>query len=165
LIFEITEAERVRDPAHLRNIVDEYRRHGFKVALDDFGAGYSGLNLLADFPADIIKLDMELTRSLDRRPSALTIVKQMVELARALGSILIAEGIETVEEYRALRTCGIRFMQGYLFAKPALEELPASLLSVDRLVTAANAKDLASPNLTPQILIQPAPPLSSVDKR
>jgi EAL domain-containing protein (putative c-di-GMP-specific phosphodiesterase class I) len=63
LIFEITEAEEVRDRGHLRNIVDEYRRHGFKMALDDFGAGYCGLNLLADFPADIIKGQLHLKSS------------------------------------------------------------------------------------------------------
>jgi EAL domain-containing protein (putative c-di-GMP-specific phosphodiesterase class I) len=125
LIFEITEAEEVRDRNHLRNIVDEYRRHGFKVALDDFGSGFCGLNLLADFPADIIKLDMELTRNLDQRPAALAIVKQMVVLSRELGSTLIAEGIETVQEVDALRRCGIHLMQGYLFAKPALEALPS----------------------------------------
>jgi EAL domain-containing protein (putative c-di-GMP-specific phosphodiesterase class I) len=65
LIFEITEDEQVIDPAHLRSIVKDYRRRGFQVALDDFGKGFSGLNLLADFPTDLIKLDMELIRNLD----------------------------------------------------------------------------------------------------
>jgi EAL domain-containing protein (putative c-di-GMP-specific phosphodiesterase class I) len=149
LIFEITEAEKVRDPAYLRKVVTEYRRHGFKVALDDFGAGYCGLNLLADFPTDIIKLDMNLTRDLNRRPKALAIVKQMVELARTLGSTLIAEGIETLQEYDALRACGIRLMQGYLFAKPALEALPPFSLPDHR--------RLASKHRYPEIL-----PLRSV---
>jgi EAL domain-containing protein (putative c-di-GMP-specific phosphodiesterase class I) len=149
LIFEITEAEKVRDPAYLRKIVTEYRRHGFKVALDDFGAGYCGLNLLADFPTDIIKLDMNLTRDLNRRPKALAIVRQMVELARTLGSTLIAEGIETLQEYGALRACGIRLMQGYFFAKPALEALPPFSLPEDRRV--------ASKHRYPEIL-----PLRSV---
>ena len=125
IIFEITEAEEVRDRAHLKNIVDEYRKHGFQMALDDFGAGYSGLNLLADFPANFIKLDMDLTRDLHERPAALAIVKLMVEMGKALGSMIVAEGIETIEEYQALRSCGIRLMQGYLFAKPAIEILPA----------------------------------------
>jgi EAL domain-containing protein (putative c-di-GMP-specific phosphodiesterase class I) len=125
LIFEVTENEQVLDPAHLGSIVHEYQRQGFQVALDDFGASYSGLNLLADLPANIIKLDMLLTRNLHRRPSALTIVKHMVAMAEDLGSRLIAEGIETVEEYAALRACGISLMQGYLFAKPAFEALPS----------------------------------------
>jgi EAL domain-containing protein (putative c-di-GMP-specific phosphodiesterase class I) len=133
IIFEITEAEEVVDRAHIRGIVEDYRQRGFKVALDDFGAGYCGLNLLADFPADVIKLDMDLTRNLPQRPAALAIVKLMVELARTLGSQLIAEGIETVDEYNALRRCGIHLMQGYLFAKPALEALPRFTLPNVRL--------------------------------
>jgi EAL domain-containing protein (putative c-di-GMP-specific phosphodiesterase class I) len=124
LIFEITEAEEVLDRAHLGAIVTEYRRRGFKVALDDFGAGYSGFNLLADLPVNVLKLDMDLTRDLANRPAALAIVKSMVELSQTLGNELIAEGVETVEEYRALEGCGIRLMQGYLFAKPGFESLP-----------------------------------------
>ena len=125
IIFEITEAEQVHDAGHLGNIVDEYRRRGFHVALDDFGAGHSGLNLLADLPVQIVKLDMALTRNLHRRPVALTIVKAMVELAAKLGVELIAEGIETIEEFHELRRCGIRLMQGYLLAKPEIEALPS----------------------------------------
>ena len=128
IIFEITEAEQVRDRPHLKNIVDEYRRHGFRMALDDFGAGYSGLNLLADFPADLIKLDMDLTHNLHERPAALAIVKWMVALGQTLGSTIVAEGVETFEEYQALRSCGIRLMQGFLFARPAVETLPAFTL-------------------------------------
>lgn len=139
LIFEITEAEEVLDRDHLRNITDEYRKHGFKVALDDFGAGYSGLNLLADLNADIVKLDMALTRNLDQRTAAMAIVKQMAELCRTLGITLIAEGIETWQEYDALRTCGVRYMQGYLFAKPAFETLPPFSLPQQELEKAAEA--------------------------
>lgn len=124
LIFEITEAERVLSHAHLRGIVDEYRRHGFHIALDDLGAGYCGLNLLADVPPDIVKLDMDLTRDLHRRPAAQAIVDSMVKLAETLQCDLVAEGIETVEEFIRLRRSGIRLMQGYLFAKPAFEALP-----------------------------------------
>jgi EAL domain-containing protein (putative c-di-GMP-specific phosphodiesterase class I) len=128
LIFEITEDEQVADPAHLRSIVEDYRRRGFQVALDDFGKGFSGLNLLADFPTDLIKLDMDLIRDLDRRPAALAIVQSMVALAKTLGSEIIAEGVETPGEYAALRHCGVRLMQGYLLARPAFESLPAFTL-------------------------------------
>ena len=150
LIFEITEAEEVRDRKHLQNIVDEYRKQGFKMALDDFGAGYCGLNLLADFNAEIIKLDVELTRNLDQRPIALIIVKQMVELARALGSTLIAEGVETWEEYVTLRKCGIHLMQGYLFAKPEMETLPSFSVPVNRSAGALLPSDLVRPNASKQ---------------
>ena len=124
LIFEITEAEEVRDPAHLAAIVTEYRKHGFRLALDDFGAGYSSLNLLAGVSTDILKLDMELTRDLHLRPTALAIVKSLVALTSSLGAEIIAEGIEALDEYAAVRDCGIHLMQGYLLAKPAFEALP-----------------------------------------
>lgn len=124
LIFEVSEAEEVKNRPHLQQIVAEYRRLGFKVALDDFGASHAGLNLLAAFPSDIIKLDMELTRNLPERPAARAIMKAMVGLARELGNELIAEGVETVDEFRALEDCGVRLMQGYLFAQPGFERLP-----------------------------------------
>jgi len=85
-----------------------------RLALDDFGSGYSGLNLLADLPVDHLKLDIDLVRNLQQRPTALTIVESVVALAAALGQDVVAEGIETVEEYLAVRGCGIRLMQGYL---------------------------------------------------
>jgi len=124
LIFEITEGEKIHDQAHLASIAKDYRRRGFKMALDDFGAGYSELNLLANLPIDILKLDMDLTRNIDRRPIAQTIVRHLVHLAADLGTALVAEGIETVAEYETLRGLGIRLMQGYLFARPAFEALP-----------------------------------------
>jgi EAL domain-containing protein (putative c-di-GMP-specific phosphodiesterase class I) len=130
LIFEITEAERIRDMKHLRHIIDEYQRRGFKMAIDDFGAGYAGLNLLADFPADIIKIDMALVRDVGRRPAALAIVKMIVGLARSLGTEIVAEGVETVEEYVALLACDIRLMQGFLIARPGFETLPAFALPI-----------------------------------
>ncbi len=123
IIFEITEAERVSDNAHLKNIVTEYQRHGFKTALDDFGAGYAGLNLLSAFQPDIIKLDMELTRSIESSRVKQTIVKSIVGVCADLGITLIAEGIETREELETLRDFGIELFQGYLFAKPAFQSL------------------------------------------
>lgn len=124
LIFEIVESERIRDAAHLQSIAREYKRHGFSIAIDDFGAEFANLNLLADLPADVLKLDMALIRNLHLRPRAEAIVNMLVRFAESQRIDLIAEGVETVEEYIALRHCGIRYMQGYLFAKPAFEALP-----------------------------------------
>lgn len=150
LIFEIVEAEKVRDSAHLRGIVSEYQRHGFSVALDDFGAGYSGVNLLADFPADLIKLDMDLVRGIHTRPRAMTIVRSLAELARTLGCAVIAEGVETGEEYGALRDCGISLMQGYLLGRPQFEALgdftlPGCALPASRPSTPHSAGPLHPP--------------------
>jgi EAL domain-containing protein (putative c-di-GMP-specific phosphodiesterase class I) len=124
LMFEITEDERVGDAAHLQRIIVEYRKFGFSIALDDFGAGFSGLNLLSEILVDTIKLDLRLIRDIDKRPRAAAIVRSTVNLCRELGVEVIAECVETVEEYELLRSMGIDLMQGYLFAKPMFEELP-----------------------------------------
>ena len=125
LIFEITENERVVDKEHLKRIMQEYRRRGFKTAIDDFGAGYSGLNLLAEFQPDIIKLDMELLRNIDTDPVRQAIAQGIVGVCKALSIEVIAEGIETEAEFRTLHAMGVYYFQGYLFAKPVFEQLPA----------------------------------------
>lgn len=125
LIFEITENEKVVDKHHLKRIIEEYRRRGFKTAIDDFGAGYSGLNLLAEFQPDIIKLDMALVRNIDQDPVRQAIVQGILGVCRALNIEVIAEGIESVAEYQLLHALGIVYFQGYLFARPVFESLPA----------------------------------------
>lgn len=124
LIFEFTENEEMVDPAHVANIVDSYKRMGFGTALDDFGAGHAGLNLLARFQPDIIKLDLDLIRGLEANLPKRIIIDAVVRMCAALGVTVIAEGIETEAELDALRAIGVRYIQGYLFAKPALERLP-----------------------------------------
>lgn len=124
LIFEVTEGEKVADRAHLRGILEEYRRQGFRSAIDDFGAGYAGLNLLAEFQPDIIKVDMELVRDIDRRPTARKIVDAIVRLSQDLGITILAEGVESRAELAVLRAMGIDLLQGYLFAKPGFRTLP-----------------------------------------
>ena len=128
IIFELTEHEKVCDPKHLEAIVNAYRTQGLRIALDDFGAGYSGLTTLADLPIDIVKLDMALCRRIEERPAAQIIVAEVVELARKLDKVLIAEGIETLAEFERLYDCGVRLMQGYLFARPAFEQFPAAAM-------------------------------------
>ncbi|WP_244502110.1 EAL domain-containing protein [Terriglobus roseus] len=124
LIFEITEGEKVKNPNHLEAIAREYNKHGFKIAMDDFGAGFANLNLLADLSADIVKLDMGLTRNLHLRLKARRIVRSLVSLCQQIDVALIAEGVESPDEYAALRDSGIHLMQGYLLAKPEFEALP-----------------------------------------
>lgn len=124
LIFEFTENEEMADPDHVANIIATYRKMGFGTALDDFGAGYAGLNLLARFQPDIIKLDMALIRGLDTSLPRRTIVDGVIKTCAALGVTVIAEGIETAGELEALRAIGVRYIQGYYFARPAFEALP-----------------------------------------
>lgn len=121
IVFEITEAEKIEDTKHLRAIVQHYRSRGFRTAIDDFGAGYSGLNLLAELQTDFIKLDMALIRHIDRDRPRQAIVKGILYVCRDLGIAPIAEGVETAEEVRALQDFGIELFQGFYFARPAFE--------------------------------------------
>ena len=124
IMFEFTEVEKVEDTAHIKRVVDYYQSLGFKTATDDFGAGYSGLNLLADFQTDIIKLDMELIRDINSDKKRQLIVTHCLNMFKDLNITALAEGIETVEEYVWLKHAGVELMQGYLFAKPGFECLP-----------------------------------------
>jgi EAL domain-containing protein (putative c-di-GMP-specific phosphodiesterase class I) len=139
LIFEFTEQEEMSDPGHVAGIIDTYRQMGFGTALDDFGAGHAGLGLLARFQPDILKLDMALVRGIDVSLPRRVIVEGVARMCGSLGLTLIAEGIETEGELAALRALGIRYVQGYLLARPAFEALPAVSLwtSAQRLRAAA----------------------------
>lgn len=124
LVFEFTENERMTDPQHVASIVGAYKQMGFGTALDDFGAGYAGLNLLARFQPDLLKIDMDLIRDIDRDRAKKAIVSTVVRLASDLGITVIAEGIESDAELAVLRELGIDLIQGYLLAKPAFKMLP-----------------------------------------
>ena len=125
LIFEFTENEEMLDPAHVADIVQSYQAMGFQTALDDFGAGHAGLNLLARFQPDIVKLDMELVRGIDASLPRRIIVGGIASMCRSLGVKLVAEGIETPAEFAALRDIGVRYIQGFLLARPAFAALPS----------------------------------------
>jgi EAL domain-containing protein (putative c-di-GMP-specific phosphodiesterase class I) len=124
LMFEFTEDERVTDADHVRNIVAAYRELGFITALDDFGAGYAGLGLLARLQPDLIKIDMNLIRDIHINRAKQAIVAGVVNIARELDIQVVAEGVESADELVVLRAAGIALFQGYYFAKPALMALP-----------------------------------------
>jgi EAL domain-containing protein (putative c-di-GMP-specific phosphodiesterase class I) len=121
IIFEVTEGEQITDRAHLKRIVEHYQQTGFKTAIDDFGAGYSGLNLLADMQTDLVKLDMALVRNIDADRSRQIITRGILQVCEDLGIEVIAEGIETRGELSALVDLGVDLFQGFLFARPAYE--------------------------------------------
>jgi EAL domain-containing protein (putative c-di-GMP-specific phosphodiesterase class I) len=124
LMFEVTENEPSRDVNHLKSIFTEYKRHGMITAIDDFGAGHSGLNMLADFQPDVLKIDMALTRNVHLDRNRRLITRAVAELCREMNISVVAEGVESIEEAVALRELGVRLFQGYLFARPAIEALP-----------------------------------------
>jgi EAL domain-containing protein (putative c-di-GMP-specific phosphodiesterase class I) len=124
IIFETVEGENVVDRPHLVEIFHAYRRFGFQTAIDDFGAGYSGLTLLADFQPDLIKLDMELVHGIDTDSVRQSIVRGVLTMCDELGIRVIVEGIETREERDFFAAHGVTLMQGYWFAKPAFKSIP-----------------------------------------
>jgi EAL domain-containing protein (putative c-di-GMP-specific phosphodiesterase class I) len=124
LILEVTESEFIADYAHLGQHLNEFRSMGLKVAIDDFGAGYSGLNMPADFQPDQIKIDMNLVRGIASRGPRQAIVRAMVQVCDDLGIDVIAEGVESQEEFAWFVGHGVRLFQGYLFARPGFESLP-----------------------------------------
>ncbi len=119
IVFEIVESDAVRDTDHLLNIVTFYRQQGFRIALDDLGAGYGSLNLLTLLKPDFVKFDRELTRGVDADPYKQKVFVKLVEMASELGIHTLAEGVETEGEYRWLAAQGVEYLQGYFFARPA----------------------------------------------
>lgn len=125
IMLEFTEGERIDDVEHVKSIIREYKARKLVTAIDDFGAGFSGLGLLAEFQPDVIKLDMALIRNIHADRGRMAIVKGIIATAGLLDLTVVAEGIEAVEEMEALRALGIRLMQGFLFARPMIASLPA----------------------------------------
>ena len=124
LVVEVTEGEVLGNQDRFTNLMDVYRGLGMRLAIDDFGSEYSGLNLLADFQPDQIKLDKKLARGIASRGPRQAIVRGILQVCRDLGIELIAEGIETAEEFRWFCDQGVYLFQGYLFGRPGFELLP-----------------------------------------
>ncbi len=124
LVVEVTEGEVLGNQERFTDLMDVYRGLGMRLAIDDFGSCYSGLNLLADFQPDQIKLDKSLARDIPSRRPRQAIVRGILQVCRDLGIELIAEGIETDEEFHWFCDEGVTLFQGYLFGRPGFELLP-----------------------------------------
>jgi EAL domain-containing protein (putative c-di-GMP-specific phosphodiesterase class I) len=124
IMFEFTENEPMVDTKHVEGIIAEYKRRGFITAIDDFGAGFAGLKLLANFQPDLIKIDMDLVRGIDTSPARQAIVAGIMGICRELDIAVLAEGIETQGELTVLRAAGVSLVQGYHLARPAIASLP-----------------------------------------
>lgn len=117
LVVELTEHEAVADFAALRDALQRIRQHA-RIAIDDVGAGYAGLRHLVDLSPDLLKLDVSLTRDIHRDLARQALTTAMVRFAAAIGSKLVAEGIECAEEAATLSDLGVDYGQGYYFARP-----------------------------------------------
>ncbi len=121
VVLEVTERASLHGVANLRDRVAELRRLGYRIAVDDLGAGYAGLASFAQLEPDVVKLDMSLVRDVDREPTKQRLVRSMTSLCRDMGLLLVAEGVETAGERDVLVELGCDLMQGYLFARPSRE--------------------------------------------
>ncbi len=124
LIFEITEREAIKNIADFIQIVQNYKDQNYKIAIDDAGAGYSGLNLISDIKPHFIKLDMNLVRDVDKDVTKQSLIRSMSEFASLSNTLLIAEGIETENELFKLIEIGVQYGQGYLIQRPNAVILP-----------------------------------------
>jgi EAL domain-containing protein (putative c-di-GMP-specific phosphodiesterase class I) len=117
-VFEVIEADRVADAERLKDVLDCYRRDGFRVALDDLGAGWSTLNLVHRLRPDFIKLDRELIREVHEDRVKDLIASKLLEIGHGLGIQTIVEGVESPQELQWARDRGADFAQGFLIARP-----------------------------------------------
>lgn len=118
IVFEVTESEYISDLPHLLNIITHYRSEGFRVALDDLGAGYGSLGLLAELKPDIVKLDRRLISNIDKDEFQQGVLQSLLSMAQRLGIETVAEGIERPQERDWLIEHGATYLQGYLFGRP-----------------------------------------------
>lgn len=118
LHLEITETAVMADTKKVVKLVNKLRQYGFKVEMDDFGSGYSSLNMLKDIKMDTIKLDMGFLRKTNNQERSMAIVGNVISLSKKLGMEVVTEGVETKEQVESLRSMGCDVFQGYYFAKP-----------------------------------------------
>jgi EAL domain-containing protein (putative c-di-GMP-specific phosphodiesterase class I) len=119
VVLEITERASLDGVSDVRSRIKALRDLGFRLAVDDLGAGYAGLSSFANIEPEVVKIDMSLVRGVDSSAVKRQIVEKLSALARELGIMVVAEGVESASERDALGSIGCDLLQGYLFAKPA----------------------------------------------
>jgi EAL domain-containing protein (putative c-di-GMP-specific phosphodiesterase class I) len=118
LVLELTEHSAVKDFVAFRRTLDRFRALGFRLAMDDVGSGYAGLQAIAEIAPDFIKADMQLVRGLHESPIKRELIDTIRRFSDSTGITLVAEGVESPEELAALVSVGVRCAQGFLFARP-----------------------------------------------
>ena len=134
LRVEITETVMMSDMEKRMAVLEDLRQSGFLIEMDDFGSGYSSLNMLKDMPVDVVKIDMAFLRRSNQAsiPRAKAIVREIIALARALDIVSLTEGVETEEQYHNLMAMGCELYQGYYFSKPIpLDQFEEHFCSAD----------------------------------
>jgi diguanylate cyclase (GGDEF)-like protein len=127
VVLELTEHERVGDIEQLCEIVELLRLHSIQLALDDFGDGRSSLRLWSELKPGFVKVDKYFTRGVAQDPDKLQTFRALLQIAETFGTELVAEGIETAEDLRAVRDLGVRYGQGWYLGRPQLEPVSEAL--------------------------------------
>jgi EAL domain-containing protein (putative c-di-GMP-specific phosphodiesterase class I) len=126
IVLEITERIAIQEWDTFKKVLRQFRSHGFKIAVDDIGAGYSSLQAIAELEPDFLKFDVSLVRNINESLIKRGLLETLVALSHKIKALLIAEGVETKQEFQTLRSLGVSLGQGYYFASPALK--PATAL-------------------------------------
>jgi EAL domain-containing protein (putative c-di-GMP-specific phosphodiesterase class I) len=122
MLLEVTESAYAEDSQQIIDMVGHLREKGFRIEMDDFGSGYSSLNMLTMLPIDYLKLDMKFIRNMGAGPREFKLVKMVKDIADHMEVPTIAEGVETEEQYQMLKSMGCSIIQGYYFSKPVTAE-------------------------------------------
>lgn len=123
IIFEVVESEEIENMDHLKSILQSYREHGFKYALDDVGTGYSSLRVLSELEPDIVKLALEFSIGVSQDAAKQRVARSVAQMAADMGAVALAEGIENEEDFLFLSSIGYELFQGYYFGKPESKPL------------------------------------------
>lgn len=134
IVFEITERTAITDYVSFQAVLDNYRHQGYKIAIDDVGAGYSGLKTLTEVKPNFLKVDMDLIRNIDKDAFKQALIKAFVETSQTTNITIIAEGIETKEELKTLILLGVHAGQGFFLQQPKSEILPLPQEVVNRIL-------------------------------
>ena len=136
LKLEVTESAYTENAEELISVIEKLKDSGFEIEMDDFGSGYSSLNMLSTLPLDVLKMDMKFIRNVEKDAGSFRMIELVLDIAKYLGVPVVAEGVETEEQLRLLKEAGCELVQGYYFSKPLpaeeFEELIKKEIAVKR---------------------------------
>lgn len=136
LNLEVTESAYTDNADELISVIEKLRNEGFEIEMDDFGAGYSSLNMLSSLPIDVLKMDMKFIRNVEKDAGSFRMIELVLDIAKYLGVPVVAEGVETEEQMKLLKDAGCELVQGFYFSKPLpaeeFEELIKKEMAVER---------------------------------
>ena len=129
LNLEVTESAYTENADQLILVIERLRSRGFEIEMDDFGSGYSSLNMLSSMPIDVLKMDIAFIRNIERNERDFRLVELIVDIARYLKVPVVAEGVETENQLQLLKDAGCDMVQGYYFSRPLPPQEFEELLS------------------------------------